>query len=239
MPPVESSEICLLAFSPRWYTCMQKGEWASWIQAIGALVAIAAAFAVVRWQISEQARVVSVKVERKSRADEIAALDRALLLLDWYANAAQQFALMFNGPLSTSQLAQFWLPGNPVLIPAYLDAMALSFLVQRNAQKMHTSFEVVALTFAAFESAARARSELMTSDVVRSRLFAEHEQTGQLPMPDTGERVLGAPLFSQIVNATAMVAKTSAEAHSTIQRESALIREGLAHCCPKVTFAQP
>ena len=78
----ESPELCLLLVSPRWYTCMQKGEWAAWIQAIGALVAIAAAFAVVRWQIREQARIVSVESRHKSRADEIAALDRALLLFD-------------------------------------------------------------------------------------------------------------------------------------------------------------
>lgn len=147
MPLVESPEFCLLALSPRWYTCMQKGEWASWTQAIGALVAIGFAFAVVRWQISEQARVASVEVRRKSRADEIAALDRALLLLDWYANAAQRFALMFGQPMSIAQSPPFWLPGNPVLMPAYLDAMSLAFLVQRNAQKIHISFEVVALTF--------------------------------------------------------------------------------------------
>lgn len=238
MTGLDSQELCLLGFPHGWLTCMQKSEWASWFQALGAFIAIGAAFFVMRWQLREQARLTGLEQQSKAKADEIAALDRALLLLDWYANAAREFASLFNPRLPVPWRTPFWLSGSAVSMPGHLEPMSVSFLVQRDAQRIHTSIEVIALTFAAFESAAIARAELMTSDVVRQRLFAEHEKIGRLPLPDTWQRIFGAPLLSQIVNATEILAERSADAYATIEREAALIRTELARVYPGVTFAQ-
>lgn len=45
-------EYCLF-FVNHWTTCMQKTEWASWVQAIGAILAILAAVCLVAWERSD------------------------------------------------------------------------------------------------------------------------------------------------------------------------------------------
>lgn len=84
MAETSPPDFCFLGIDT-WATCLSKGEWASWVQAIGTIGAVLAAV----WLARRAADTARAEVERKALAEQIQRLEtigRTLLTVYWTFN---------------------------------------------------------------------------------------------------------------------------------------------------------
>ena len=127
-----STDSCLLSIH-WWALCMSKAEWAGWVQAIGAIVAIAGSAWVVRWQMAAAAR----EATRQAHQQQIQWAQGLVFILA--PGAATMAELVKESPAGWIQR------GKPVLYPHLTALRGVASSLSRIDLMQFRSAELVSL----------------------------------------------------------------------------------------------